>query len=123
MEATKKIFHYVKGTGLCYPCDDNLELTGYSDSNYIGCKLDRKSTSGTCQFLMNKLVTWFSKKQTSIATTTTGAEYMTVGRCCAQILWLKQQLKDYEAVVSEVPIFCDSSSAIAITQNPVLHTR
>ena len=126
MEAAKKILRYVKGTtnlGLWYPRDDNLELSGYSDSDYAGCKLDRKSTSGTCQFLGNKLVSWFSKKQTSVATSTTEAEYMAAGSCCAQILWLKQQLRDYEINISEVPIFCDSSSAIAITQNPVLHTR
>ena len=126
LEAAKKILRYVKGTanlGLWYPCDDNFELTGYADADYGGCKLDRKSTSATCQCLGNKLVSWFSKKQTSVATSTTEAEYMAAGSCCAQILWLKQQLKDYGIPVSKVPIFCDNTSAIALTVNPVYHTR
>jgi uncharacterized membrane protein YciS (DUF1049 family) len=126
LEAGKRILRYLKGTinmGLWYPADDNLELTGYSDADYGGCRIDRKSTSGTCQFLGNKLISWFSKKQSSVATSTTEAEYMAAGSCCAQILWLRQQLRDYQIVANEVPIYCDNNSAIAITQNPVLHTR
>lgn len=98
-----------KGTvnlSLWYLCDDNFELTGYADVDYTGCKVDRKSTSGTCQFLESKLISWFSKKQTSVATSTIKAEYMAAGSCYAQILWLKQQLKDYKILVSNVPIFC-----------------
>ena len=78
---------------------------------------------GTCQFLRDRLVSWFSKKQTSIATSTVEAEYMAAGSCCAQILWMKQQLSDYDVEAKETPIFCDNTSAIAITQNPVLHSR
>ena len=93
LEAAKRILRYLKGTenlGLWYPVDDNIELTGYSDADYGGCRIDRKSTSGTCQFLGNKLISWFSKKQNTVATSTTGAEYVAVGSCCAQILWLRQ---------------------------------
>ena len=126
LEAAKKIIKYLKGTvniGLWYPRDDNLELSGYSDADYGGCRIDRKSTSGTCQFLGNKLISWFSKKQNSVATSTTEAEYMDAGSCCAQILWLRQQLRDYNIIANEVPIYCDNNNAITITQNPVLHTR
>ena len=63
--AIKRIFRYLKGTpnlGIWYPRDSGFELIGYSDADYAGCKIDRKSTTDTCQFLGNKLVSWFSKK-------------------------------------------------------------
>ena len=82
-------------------------------------RLIEKAPSGTCQFLGDKLISWFSKKQTSIATSTAEIEYMAAGSCCAQILWMKQQLSDYDVEANETPIFCDNTSAIAITQNPV----
>ena len=63
--AIKRIFRYLKGTpnlGIWYPRDSGFDLTGYSDADYAGCRIDRKSTTGTCQFLGDKLVSWFSKK-------------------------------------------------------------
>ncbi|XP_057811608.1 secreted RxLR effector protein 161-like [Salvia miltiorrhiza] len=126
MDVAKRILRYIKGTsnvGLWYPADDDFKLTGYTDSNFARCAIDRKSTSGTCQFLGSKLISWFSKKQTSAATSTTEAEYMAAGSCYSQILWLVQELKDYRIEESKVPIYCDSSSAIAISQNHVHHTR
>ncbi|KAK6151896.1 hypothetical protein DH2020_014531 [Rehmannia glutinosa] len=129
MSAVKRIFRYLKGTiqyGLFYPKNENeggFKLMGYSDSDYAGCRVDRKSTSGTCQMLGNILVSWFSKKQNSIATSTAEAEYIAMGSCCAQVLWMRQQLRDYEIEEKEIPIMCDNTSTIAITQNPVLHSR
>ncbi|XP_057803270.1 uncharacterized mitochondrial protein AtMg00810-like [Salvia miltiorrhiza] len=126
MDAAKYILRYIKGTpnvGLWYPVDDNFKLLGYTNSDFAGCAIDRESTSDTCQFLGNKLISWFSKKQTFVATSTTEAEYVVTGSCCLQILWLVQQLKDYGIKEREVPIYCDSSSAIAISQNHVHHTR
>ena len=85
--------------------------------------LDRKSTSGTCQFLGTRLISWFSKKQNSIATSTTEAEYIDAGCCATQILWIQQQLRDYGLNEDKTPIFCGNTSAIAITQNPKFHAR
>ena len=121
-----KILKYVKGTvdvGLWYPKGSGMHLVGYTDADYAGSMLDRKSTSGTCQFLGTRLVSWFSKKQSCIATSTTEAEYIAAGCCATQILWLQQQLKDYEIYEKKTPIFCDNTSAIAITHNPILHSR
>ena len=86
------------------------------------CKIDRKSTSGSCQFLGGKLVAWFSKKQKSISTSTTEAEYIAAGSCCAQLLWMRNQLMDYGLSFSKIPIYCDNQSAIAMTGNPVQHS-
>ncbi|XP_075473885.1 secreted RxLR effector protein 161-like [Primulina tabacum] len=124
--AAKRILKYLKGTtnvGLWYPKDSSLNLVGYSDADYAGCKVDRKSTSGSCQFLGERLISWASKKQTSIATSTAEAEYLAAGNCCSQMLWIQQQLKDYGIQATESPIFCDNTSAIAITFNPVMHSR
>ncbi|XP_073133379.1 secreted RxLR effector protein 161-like [Henckelia pumila] len=124
--AGKRILRYLKGTqdvGLWYAKHNSFNLVGYSDADYAGCKLDRKSTSGSCQFLGERLISWCSKKQTSIATSTTEAEYLAAGSCCAQLLWIQQQLMDYGIEEQESPIFCDNTSTIAITYNPILHSR
>ena len=71
----------------------------------------------------NKLVSWFSKKKNSVSTSTAEAEYIAAGSCCAQILWMKNQLLDYGLQVERISIFCDNTSAIAITENPVQHSR
>ncbi|KAK6141693.1 hypothetical protein DH2020_024556 [Rehmannia glutinosa] len=99
MTAAKRILRYLKGSqevGLWYPKEGGFKLIGYSDSDYAGCRVERKSTSGTCQMLGNRLISWFSKKQNSIATSTAEAEYIVAGSCCAQVLWMRQQLRDYE---------------------------
>jgi hypothetical protein len=85
----KRIMRYLKyspNIGLCYPKGDQFELVGYSDSDYAGCKVDRKSSSGGCQLLGCSLVSWSSKKQNSIALSTAEAKYISVGSCCAQLL-------------------------------------
>ncbi|KAK6139099.1 hypothetical protein DH2020_027160 [Rehmannia glutinosa] len=126
MTAAKRILGYLKEcqeVGLWYPKEGGFKLVGYSDSDYVGCRVDRKSTSGTCQMLGNRLVSWFNKKQNSIATSTAEAEYIAAGSCCIQVLWMRQQLRDYDIKEREIPIMCDNFSAIAITQNPVLHSR
>ena len=87
--ALKRIFRYFKGTpnlGIWYPRESGFDLIGYSDADYAGCKIDRKSTTGTCQFLGNKLVSWFSKKQNYVSTSTAEAEYIVAGSCCADFM-------------------------------------
>nr|GEX83985.1 retrovirus-related Pol polyprotein from transposon TNT 1-94 [Tanacetum cinerariifolium] len=122
----KRILRYLKGTltlGLYYPKCSGFDLKGYSDSNYVGCNMDRKSTSGACQILGVKLVCWSAKKHQSVAMSSTEAEYVATARCCASILWMKSQLSDYDIHYKMVPIFCDNTSTISISNNPVLHSR
>ena len=126
LSAVKRIMKYLVGTlnvGLWYPKGSTCDLVGYSDSDFAGCKLDRKSTSGTCHLLGNSLVSWHSKKQVSVALSTAEAEYVAAGSCCAQILWMKQQLVDYGLMLDHIPIRCDNTSAINLTKNPVQHSR
>ncbi|KAI3692577.1 hypothetical protein L6452_32394 [Arctium lappa] len=85
--------------------------------------LDRKSTSGHVQFLGDKLVSWGSKKQLCVSTSTAEAEYVAAASCCSQVLWMQTQLRDYGFHFNKIPIYCDSKSVIAITANPVQHTK
>ncbi|KAJ9544402.1 hypothetical protein OSB04_024109 [Centaurea solstitialis] len=126
LAAVKRILRYLKGTpelGLWYPKDSSFELISFTDADYGGCKPDRKSTSGSCQFLGDKLVSWTSKKRNCVSTSTAEAEYVAAASCCSQVLWMKTQLLDYGYKLTRVPIYCDSESAIAITSNPVQHSK
>ena len=110
--AVKRIFRYLKGIpnlGLWYPKDSGFDLIACSDSDFAGCKLDRKSTTGGCQLLGGKLISWTSKKHNSVSTSIVEAEYVTAGSCCAQVLWMRNQLLDYDLQL------------LAIANNPVLH--
>nr|GEX85245.1 putative ribonuclease H-like domain-containing protein [Tanacetum cinerariifolium] len=88
----KRIFRYLKGKphlGLWYPKDSPFNLVAYSDSDYDGASLDRKSTTGGCQFLGCRLISWQCKKETGVATSFTEAEYVAAASCCAQVLWIQ----------------------------------
>src|SRR5664279_1683015 len=125
-QAVKRIFRYLVHTpnlGLWYPKGSSFQLIGYSDADYAGEKTDRKSTSGGCQFLGRSLVCWSSKKQNCIALSTTEDEYISAASCCAQLLWMRQTLKDYGVIYDKVPLLCDNESAIKITHNPVQHSK
>jgi hypothetical protein len=126
LRAVKRIMRYLVYTpkfGLWYPKGSTFDLIGYSDADWAGCKIDRKSTSVTCQFLGRSLVSWVSKKQNSVALSTAEAEYIAAGHCCAQLLWMRQTLRDYGYKLSKVPLLCDNESAIRMVDNPVEHSR
>ena len=126
LTATKRILRYLKHTQdveLLYPKGSQFELIGYSDSDYAGCKVDRKSTSGTCQLLGMSLVSWSSKEQNSVALSTTEAKYILAGSCCVQLLWMKLPLSDFSIKFKQVPLLCDNESAVKLTNNPVQHSR
>ncbi|XP_071724667.1 secreted RxLR effector protein 161-like [Rutidosis leptorrhynchoides] len=126
LNVAKRIIKYVSSTssiGLWYPKKGDFNLMGYSDADLAGCRVDRKSTSGTCQLLGSRIVSWFSRKQSTVSLSTTEAEYVALGSCCSQILWIKQQLRDFEIEDSCTEINCDNTSAINLTKNPILHSR
>jgi hypothetical protein len=77
---------YTPKFGLWNPKRSSFDLIGYSDADWAGYKIDRKSISGTCQFLGRSLVSWASKKQNSVALSTAEAEYIAAGHCCVQLL-------------------------------------
>nr|GEY52332.1 retrovirus-related Pol polyprotein from transposon TNT 1-94 [Tanacetum cinerariifolium] len=100
LNAVKRIFRYLKDTihiGLWYPKDTGFELTAFSNSDHAGCLDSRKSTSG--------------------------AEYVSLSACCAQVLWMRTQLIDYGFHFDKIPMYCESKAAIAISCNPLQHSR
>ncbi|GKA04987.1 hypothetical protein Tco_0684107 [Tanacetum coccineum] len=126
LKAVKRIFRYIKGTthlGLWYPKGTGIETVVYADSDHAGDYVDRKSTSGICTFVGCCLTSWFSKKQTALAISTTEAEYVSAGKACQQALWMKQALIDYDVRLDDVPIMCDNKGAIDLSKNPVQHSR
>nr|GEY77850.1 retrovirus-related Pol polyprotein from transposon TNT 1-94 [Tanacetum cinerariifolium] len=126
LKEVKRIFCYLRGTvntGLWYSKDSGFELTRFLDADYTGCKDTFKSISGGAQFLGEKLVSWSSKKQECMALLTAKVEYVSLSACCAQVLWMRTQLTDYGFHFNKIPIYCDSKSAIAISCNPIQHSR
>ncbi|GKA50367.1 putative ribonuclease H-like domain-containing protein [Tanacetum coccineum] len=122
LHVVKRIFRYLKGQpklGLWYPKDSPFDLVAYTDSDYAGASLDRKSTTGGCQFLGCRLISWQCKKQTVVANSTTEAEYVAASSCCGQVLWIQNQLLDYGYNFMHTKIFIDNNSTICIIKNPV----
>ncbi|GJY74393.1 retrovirus-related pol polyprotein from transposon TNT 1-94 [Tanacetum coccineum] len=126
LQAMKQIFQYLNGTiniGLWYSKDTNMSLTAYADADHAGCQDTRRSTSGSAQFLGDKLVSWLSKIQKSTAISSTEAEYIALSGCCSQILWMRSQLSDYGFQFNNIPLYCDNKSVIALCCNNVQHSR
>ncbi|GKC09995.1 hypothetical protein Tco_1001605 [Tanacetum coccineum] len=126
LKEVKRIFRYLRGTinmGLWYLKDYGFELTAFSDVDHEGCIDTRKSTSGGMQFLGDKLVSWMSKKHDCTAMSSAEAEYVALSASCAQVMWMRTQLKDYGFNYNKIPLYCDSQSAIAISCDPVQHSR
>ena len=109
--------------GLWYPKDAKFDLIGYTDADWAGDKVDRKSTFDACQFLGRSLVSWSSKKQNCVALSNAKVEYIATASCATQLLWMRQTLKDYGITYRHVPLLCDNESAINIAENPKDHTR
>ncbi|XP_073222091.1 uncharacterized mitochondrial protein AtMg00240-like [Cicer arietinum] len=90
--AVKRIFHYLVGTtdlGIWYSKGSHFDFVAYCDADYAGDKMERKSTSGA------------------------------FANCCSQVLWIKNQLEDYSVWYSHIPIYCDNTSAINLSKNPI----
>jgi hypothetical protein len=122
--AVKRIFKGTKEFGLWYPKGKDLSLIVYIDAYWVGCINDRRSTNGAVFYLGECLVSWLSKKQSSISLSTTEAKYIEATTCCTQVLWMKQTLTDIQVEYDEpIPIYCDNTSAISISNNPVMHSK
>nr|GEZ16154.1 retrotransposon protein, putative, unclassified [Tanacetum cinerariifolium] len=100
-----------------------FELTAFSDDDHAGCIDTHKSICGGIQFLGDKLVSWMSKKQNFTAMSSTEAEYVALSASYAQARWMRTQLQDYGFNYNKIPLYCDSQSAVAISCNPVHHSR
>jgi len=125
--AAKRIFRYLQGTadfGLLYKKGEHSDLMGFTDSDYTGDQDDRKSTSGYVFMLGTGAVSWSSKKQPIVTLSTTEAEFVAAASCACQAIWLRRILEEIQfKQQGETSIYCDNSSTIKLSRNPVLHGR
>ncbi|KAM2407389.1 hypothetical protein ACFX1X_026583 [Malus domestica] len=127
LAGAKRVLRYLKGTislGILYKKGGHVELRGYSDSDYAGDLEDRKSTSGYLFMLSSRAVCWSSKKQPVVTLSTTEVEFIAAASCACQATWLRKIMKELgQAQQDSTTIFCDNSSGIKLSRNPVMHGR
>lgn len=127
MMAVKRILRYLKGTsehGIYYKRGEDMEgIVAYSDSDYAGDLDDRKSTSGYVFMMGSGAVAWCSKKQAVVTLSTTEAEFISAAVCACQVIWMLRVLNHLGWEQSSCKIYCDNSSTIKLSKNPVMHGR
>nr|KYP62106.1 Copia protein [Cajanus cajan] len=127
LKAARRVIRYIKGTtsfGIKFKKSKDFKLLGFSDSDWAGCIDDMKSTSGYCFSLGSGVFSWSSKKQETVAQSTTEAEFIAATTAVNQALWLRKILSDLNLEQKEdTKIFVDNQAAIAISHNPVFHGK
>lgn len=127
MSAVNRILAYLKsspGKGILYSKEGHLDIMGYTDSDFAGSRLDRKSTSGYVSFVGGNLVTWRSKKQNVVSLSSAEAEYRALHHATTELTWLKLLLSELGFGPDKpMLLFCDNTAAIKIANNPVQHDR
>ncbi|KAL0374404.1 UNVERIFIED_CONTAM: Retrovirus-related Pol polyprotein from transposon RE1 [Sesamum radiatum] len=127
MDAALHLVRYLKGNsdqGLFFPSSNPLTLTAYCDADWAGCVDSRRSLTGYCIFLGNALISWKTKKQSTVARSTAEAEYHSLGMTVCELQWVSYLLQDlHVALPTPIPLYCDNQAAIQIVANPVFHER
>jgi hypothetical protein len=123
----KRILRYLKGTigrGIVMTRNGHTNVMGYTDSDWAGNSLDRRSTTGYCMFVGGNLVSWKSKKQSVVARSSAEAEYRAMASAACELIWLKQLIADLGfPSITPMTLFCDNQAAMHIASNPVFHER
>ncbi|GMI82979.1 cysteine-rich RLK (RECEPTOR-like protein kinase) 8 [Hibiscus trionum] len=127
LDAAKRILRYIKGSleyGLMYKKNDSFLLSGYIDADWAGDATDRRSTSGYCFDFGSAVVSWCSKKQPTVALSSTEAEYIAATMAAQECIWMKCLMGDMFGNINyALQIKCDNESAIKLASNPVFHGR
>ncbi|XP_038683083.1 uncharacterized mitochondrial protein AtMg00810-like [Tripterygium wilfordii] len=139
LNAAYRVLRYIKscpGQGIFFPsthssalrayCDTDWSSTirAYCDSDWASCRDSRRSVTGFCIMLGDSLVSWKSKKQSTVSRSSAEAEYRAMANTCSELLWLSALLRDFNVVHSHpISLYCDSQAAVHIANNPVFHER
>ncbi|KAI3781572.1 hypothetical protein L2E82_11589 [Cichorium intybus] len=122
-----RVLRYLKlcpGKGVLFSKSDEFLLTAWADSDWAKCVDSRRSITGYCLFLGNNLVSWKSKKQSTVSRSSTESEYRALATVTCEILWVLKLMRDLDLKYKvPVSLFCDNQSAILLSLNPVLHER
>ena len=125
--AAKHVLRYLRGTiayGLRYTSSGGVMLHGFTDSDWAGSPVDRKSTSGYCFSLGSAMISWSSRKQGSIAQSTAEAEYIAASDASKEAVWLRKLISGlFDDKMEATVIHCDNQSCIKLSENPVFHDR
>jgi hypothetical protein len=125
--ATKHVLRYLRGIvgyGLRYASGVDMRLQGYVDADWAGSTVDQKSTSGCCFTLGSAMVSWCSRKQTSVALSTAEAEYIALCVAVREAVWLHKLLADlFGHEMDSTVIHCDNQSCVKLSENPVFHDK
>ncbi|KAL5701150.1 hypothetical protein ACHQM5_026519 [Ranunculus cassubicifolius] len=126
-QLVKRILRYVQGTithGIRLLASNSLKLYGFSDADWAGCPITRRSTTGYCTYLGRNCISWSAKKQPTVARSSTEAEYRAMASTAAELTWLTYLLRDIGMYLDDPPtLYCDNISALHLTINPVFHAR
>ncbi|CAL1406923.1 unnamed protein product [Linum trigynum] len=127
LQAAHRVIRYLKhtpGQGLIFRTDSKLELSGFCDADWASCPDSRKSLTGYCTFLGTSLITWKTKKQTTVSRSSSEAEYRALAQVVCEVQWLGNLLLEMGVQVPlPIPLYCDNKSALHIAENPVFHER
>ncbi|KAL6323616.1 hypothetical protein AAG906_039210 [Vitis piasezkii] len=127
MEAALRVVRYLKnapGQGLFFSSNSDFRLRAYCDSDWAGCPITRRSTTGYCVFLGPSLVSWRSKRQKTVSLSSAEAEYRAMTGACCELTWLRYLLRDLGVLHREPSLlYCDNKAALHIAANPVFHER
>lgn len=123
----KRILRYVKGTitmGINFNKNTDCTLSAYSDSDFAGCNITRRSTGGLCTYLGNNLISWSSKKQPIVSKSSTEAEYRSFSEAASELKWISSVMRELGIPLLDTPtLYCDNLSAVYLTANPAFHAR
>jgi hypothetical protein len=125
--ATKHVLRYIRGTinyGLRYTASNDIQLHGFTNSDWARSVEDRKSTSCMCFSLGSAMISWSSRKKKSVTLSTAEAEYMVACEACTEAVWLRKLISDlFDQTPESTTIYCDNQSCIRLSEHPVFHER